>query len=66
MDDAILVAELEELLGGMVGYFNDVCWRVLKVSACKSKVLVFEREGLQSNISLDRKVASVPCVFAVC
>ena len=53
-DDLFLCGESEEDLRAMMGQFVEVCRRGLKVSACKSKVMVMnEEEGLECEVYID-------------
>ena len=53
-DDLILYGKSEEELRAMVGRFVEVCRRVLKVNAVKSKVMVLNgEEGLECGVYVD-------------
>ncbi len=51
VDDILLLAESEMMLQRIVDEFDRICKRrKLKVNACKSKVMVFERPSEQTII----------------
>ena len=54
VDDLVLCGESEEDLKAMIARFVQVCRRVLKVTADKSKVMVLvEEEKLECEVCID-------------